>query len=144
MMTTATKPSALFWIVAVLALLWNLFGVLMFWQNLAMTPEQVAVLPDAQRQVTLARPDWTFVPFGIGTVAGVLGALGLLLRRRWAVPLLLLSLLGTALLFGAIYAVTPVWSLMGARGAVFPVVLVLIGLFLWLYARRSAARGWLR
>lgn len=142
-MTTTMKPSVLFWIVAVLALVWNLFGVLMFWQNLAMTPEAIAALPDAQRQVTLARPDWTFVPFGIGTVAGVIGAVCLLMRTRWAVPLLLLSLLGIALLFGAIYAVTPVWALMGARGAVFPVVLVLIGLFLWLYARKAAGRGWL-
>ncbi|TDK24399.1 hypothetical protein E2F46_08965 [Luteimonas aestuarii] len=138
------KPPPWFWVVAVLALLWNLLGAWMFWQNLAMTPEALAALPDAQRQVTLARPHWTFVPFGIGTLGGVLGALGLLLRRRWAVPVLLLSLLGIAVLFAAMYAATPVWALTGVRGAVFPIVLVLIGGLLWLYARKSAARGWLR
>ena len=138
------KPSVLFWIVAVVALLWNAFGVLMFWQNLTMTPEALAALPDAQRQVTEARPDWTFVPFAIGTIAGVLGALGLLLRRRWAVPVLLLSVLGIAVLFAAVYALTPVWALMGASGAVFPLLLVVIGALLWGYARRASRRGWLR
>ena len=133
-----------FRVVAVLALLWNLFGLLMFWQNLVMTPEQIAALPDAKRQITLARPGWTFIPFGISTVAGVIGSAGLLLRKRWAAPLLLLSLLGVVVLFAAMYAVTPVWALTGARGAVFPIVLALIAAFLWVYARKAAVRGWLR
>jgi hypothetical protein len=143
-MRAAPRPSLLFWIVAVLALLWELFGVAMFWQTLVMSPDAVAALPDAQRQITLARPGWTFLPFGIGTIAGVLGAVGLLLRNRWAAPLLLLSVLCIGVLFTALYAATPAWALMGARGALLPVVLGLAGLFLWGYAARAATRGWLR
>ena len=46
--------------------------------------------------------------------------------------------------FVANYLTTPLWSLMGVRGALFPLCITVIGLFLWWYARRAAARGWLR
>ena len=140
---TAIKPPFWFWLVAVLALLWNLFGLLMFGQNLAMSPEAVAALPEAERQITLARPDWIFVPFGVATIGGVLGALALLLRKRLADALLMLSLLGIVVMFGAMYAITPVWALTGVSGAVFPLVLAAVALLLWLFAGKASARGWI-
>ena len=89
-----------FRVIAVLGLLWNLYGLAMFWLNLTISPEAVAALPDAQREITLAMPRWIMLPFAIATIGGVLGMLALLL-----------------------------W---------------LVALGLWLYARRAAARGWLR
>ncbi|MEG3049898.1 MAG: hypothetical protein RR792_06910, partial [Thermomonas sp.] len=85
-----------------------------------------------------------FVPFAIATIGGVLGSLGLLLGKRWAVPVLLLSLLAILAQFGSIYAITPTWALTGIAGAVLPLCIALFGLFLWHYARKAAARGWLR
>ena len=135
---------ATFWIVAVLGLLWNLYGLAMFWINLTITPEAIAALPEVERQVTLAMPRWILLPFGLATGAGVLGMLGLLLRRRRSAPVLLVSLLALAVQFAAVYLTTPVWALSGVVGALFPVVLCLVALGLWLYARHAAARGWLR
>lgn len=142
-MKTVRLP-VLFWVVAVAGLLWNLFGVLMFWQNLTMTPEAIAALPDAQRQITEANPRWTLVPFAIATIGGVLGMLGLLLRRRWAVDLLLLSLLALVVQFVAVYLLTPVWALTGIGGALFPLLLWVVAMLLWLYARHAGRAGWLR
>src|SRR5690606_37418164 len=133
-----------FRVIAVLGLLWNLYGLAMFWLNLTISPEAVAALPDAQREITLAMPRWIMLPSAIATIGGVLGMLALLLRRRWATPLLLASLLALVVQFVAVYATTTVWDLTGAAGAVFPLLLWLVALGLWLYARRAAARGWLR
>ena len=143
-MHTIARPSLLFWIVAVLALVWNLFGLWSFWYHLTATPEIVASWAEPQQRIWEAMPRWLFVPFGIATIGGVLGSVGLLSRRRWAVVVLLVSLLAILVQFGAIYLVTPTWELTGARGAAFPVVLAVVGLFLWWYARRAATRGWLR
>lgn len=132
-----------FWIVSPLALLWNLVGLLMFWKEVTLSPAAMAALPPEQQQVHAAMPQWVFVFFGISVIAGVLGAFGLLLRRRWAVPLLLVSLLAVIVNMAAVYATTPVWSLTGAAGAVFPLVVIAIAAFLWLFARKAAARGWL-
>lgn len=82
--------------------------------------------------------------FAIATIGGVLGSLGLLLRKRWALPLLLLPLLGIVVQFGAVYALTPDWALSGIGGAMLPLCIGLFALFLWWYARRAATRGWLR
>jgi len=132
-----------FTVVAVLALLWNLVGLSMFVLQVTMTPEAAAALPPEQQRINAAMPAIAHVFFGVAVASGVLGSLGLLLRRRWAVPLLLLSLLGVLAQMGTAYATTPVWALTGVGGAVLPVLLVGIGVALWWFARRSAQRGWI-
>ena len=141
---TASHRPPLFWIVAVLAVLWNLFGLFSFYYHLTATPETVATWPAEQQTIFAAMPRWLFVPFAIATLGGLVGSIGLLLRRRWAVPVLALSLLAIFVQFAGNYLSTPLWSLTGMRGALFPLWIALVGLFLWWYARRSAARGWLR
>jgi len=141
-MTGAVQRPAWFWVVSVLGLLWNLVGLAMFYVQVTLTPEAVAALPADQQQINAAMPSIAYVFFGVAVVAGVLGSLGLLLKRRWSVPLLLLSLLGVVAQMATAYATTPVWALTGAGGAVFPLLLVVVGLLLWLFARMAARRGW--
>jgi hypothetical protein len=133
-----------FWVVAVLALLWNLVGLFTFWQEMTLTPEAVAAMPPAQQQIHAAMPTLAYACFAIAVATGVLGSIGLLLKKRWAVTLLLLSFLGVAAQMATAYATTPVWALMGAGGAMFPLMLVLACLLIWLFARKAATRGWLR
>ena len=140
----AVKCPPWYWAVAVLALLWNLFGLFSFYYHLTASPDIVSTWPDVQQRIAAETPRWIFVPFAVATIGGVLGSLGLLLGRRWAVPVLLLSLLAILVQFGSIYAITPTWALTGIGGAILPLCIALVGLFLWWYARRAAARGWLR
>lgn len=132
-----------FWIIAVLALLWNLIGIAMFYMQIAMTPEQLVAMPAEQRAVYDATPSWLNAAFAVAVFGGALGALGLLLGKRWAVPMFLLSLLGLLVQMLGAYAVTPAWSAYGAAGLAMPILLVAIAVFLWLYSRKAAARGWI-
>jgi hypothetical protein len=66
-----------------------------------------------------------------------------LMKRRLALPLLALSLLGVVVQMGYTYLMTPAFRVYGASGAVMPAMLVLIALFLVWFARRSLARGWI-
>ena len=141
-MHAAQRPMS-FRVVAIVALLWTLFGLFSFYTNVTATPAVIASWPEAQQQVAAATPRWVFVAFAIATIAGVLGSLGLLLGKRWAVPVLLLSLLAILVQFGSIYALTPTWVLTGIGGAILPLCIGAFGLFLWWYARKAAARGWL-
>mgnify|MGYP003616527288 FL=1 len=141
-MHAAQRPMS-FRVVAVVALLWNLFGLFSFYTNVTATPAVIASWPEAQQQIAAATPRWVFVAFAIATICGVLGSLGLLLGKRWAVPVLLLSLLAILVQFGSIYAITPTSALTGVGGAILPLCIALFGLFLWSYAGKAAARGWL-
>lgn len=138
----SSRPGS-FIVIAVFALLWNLLGVAVFLMQIAMSPEQLAALPDAQRQVYEATPGWINIAFALAVFGGVLGALGLLLRRRWAVRMFLLSLLALVVQVVASFTVTPAWQLLGASALVMPVLLLVIAIALYAYSRRAAARGWL-
>ena len=142
-MKTVPRP-LWFVLVAVLAVLWNLFGLFSFYVHVTAGPEVIASWPEAQRQIEAATPSWIFVPFAIATIGGTLGSLGLLLGRRWATPVLLLSLLAIIVQFGAYYLLTPTWALTGMTGAALPLCIAVVGLLLWLLAGKAAARGWLR
>lgn len=137
-----SRPTA-FWVVAVLALLWNAVGVVMFFMQVNMPPDALAAMPAAQRAVYEATPSWLNAVFAVAVFAGLLGAVGLLLRRRWAIALFALSLAAIVAQMLLAYTVTPAWEGYGPTGLVMPVLLVAIGAFLFWYARRAAARGWI-
>lgn len=74
-------------IVAALGLLWNLFGCLAYLQTVG------AVGGGDPSMTSAGMPTWVIGSFAIATFGGALGALGLLMLKRWATPLLLISLL---------------------------------------------------
>lgn len=136
-----TKVPASVWIVGVLALLWNLVGVAAFGMQLAMPAEALDAMPASRRAIYEATPGWLYVFYGVATIGGVIGSLGLLLRRRWAAPVFLVALLALVVQVMASYAVTPAWSEGGAASLGFPLLLIAIAIALWLFARRQGARS---
>lgn len=141
-MNTAVAPQSLRYL-AIAALVWNLLGVATFFVQIGLTPEELAALPAKQREVYAATPMWINIAYAFAVFGGSFGAVGLLLKKRWAVPLFLLSLLALLVQTLGAYAVTPVWRVFGPAGLVMPMLLVAIAVALLLYARRAASRGWL-
>ncbi|HEY5972949.1 MAG TPA: hypothetical protein VIT22_13485 [Pseudoxanthomonas sp.] len=142
-MNAATYPRpAGFWIIAVLALLWNLLGVVMFFVQTNLPPEALAALPADQRALYEATPAWVNGAFAVAVFAGLLGSVTLLLHRRLALPLFVLSLLAVLVQMGYTYLATPALQVYGPAGLILPIVLIVIAAFLVWFARKSIARGW--
>jgi len=141
--TVAPKRSLGFWLIGVFALVWNLIGVAMWYLQVNMSAEQLAAMTEPQRQVYEATPGWLNIAFAVAVFAGVLGALGLLLKKRWASTMFLLSLIALLVQMIGAYVVTPAWAAYGPVGLVMPAVLLLIALFLLWYANKAQARNWL-
>ena len=141
--TGPARPRAYRW-VAILALAWNLVGLAMSLAQGTMDEARLATLAEADRQVYLATPPWVNLAFAFAVIGGVLGALCLLLRLRWAVPMFAVSLLALVVQFAGAYLVTPAWQAYGAAGLAMPVLLLVVALALLAYARRARAGGWLR
>jgi hypothetical protein len=140
-----SAPPQSFTLAAVIITLWMCIGVLALGADLATTPEQAAQLTEAQRQLRDARPSWLMVVYGIATFGGLIGAVGLLMRRAWCIPALLLSFIAVMIQFGYITFGMDAVALLGlAAATAFPAFIVAMGgVALW-YATRAKANGWLR
>ncbi len=131
-------------VVALIGLLWNLLGVVMFVLQVSMTPAQAALLPPEQQQINAATPGWLLGVFGLAVIAGSVGSVGLLLARRWSIAALLASLIAIVVQMAATYLLTPVWALTGLSGVMLPLLLTGVVAAVWLFARAAEGRGWLR
>src|SRR5262245_35499538 len=99
------QPPGAFKVVAIIALIWMLFGVAAWVMDLVTDESQVASLSDAQRQLYAARPTWLFVDYGVAVFTGLLGTIGLLMRKRWATTLFVISLIAVVVQFGYTFTV---------------------------------------
>jgi hypothetical protein len=101
-------------------------------------------LPLDQRNLAMARPVWMTAAYAIAVWVGLLGAVLLLLRRKLAVPLLLVSLIAAVFTFLP-YAIVPaVRDLVTTNDIAAAVIVLLITGTIWSFARHSRQRGWLR
>jgi len=142
MTTQATLPKS-FKIVAWLAVIWNLIGVASYFMEVTVGDDAIAALPEAQQALYAARPAWVTGAFAIAVFAGLAGSLLLALRKRSAVPVLVLSL--AAILAQMFYslALSDTLAVMGAGAAVLPIVIIVIAALLVWYAMRARNKGWL-
>lgn len=146
----ATAAPKSLYVVGALALLWNGFGSYDYLMTrMRNTDYLAAMMPTVDPQATLAWVDafpvWAQFGWGLGVWGGLLGAVLLLMRHRWAVPAFAASLVGAVLGLGYQIAAAP--PLPGAEGAMFdamPFVIIAIAAALFVYARAMRARGVLR
>ena len=132
-----------FRIVAALALAWNLLGCLAFAWDLQLGPEDIAQLPAAQQALYAARPGWTVAGTALAVIGGALGCIGLLMRGKWAYPVLVLSLVGILVQDYSLFVLVDGIDLAGVAVAVFQGIVLLVAIGLVLLARKGIARGWL-
>ena len=145
-MTTSNKPTTGFWVIAVIALLWNLWGVFAYLgQTVLLTDEVKALMPAEQVALIESTPSWLNIVFAVATVGGALASLLLLMRRKLAVPLFALSLIAVIIQMGYSWFATDAAEIYGAvQGYVLPTIVILFGLFLYMYSKKCAGKGWLR
>jgi ABC-type xylose transport system permease subunit len=138
------KPTRRFWIVSAVALAWNLVGVMSYLTSVTAGPEVLAALPEAERALYANIPAWATSAYAIAVFGGLLGSVALLLRKAWAVPLFVASLIGVLVQMGHAFLMTALLEVKGASAAILPVLILAIAAYLAWYARSARARGWLR
>lgn len=145
-MATTAESAGLpkyYWAVAVLALLWALAGCFAYVTQVGMSAADIARLPQAQQDVWNAMPSWATAAYAVAVWAGLGGAIGLLLRKRWAQPLYWLSLAGVVAQFGWIFLATDVLATVGPSAAAFPLFIFAAGVLQLWFAAFAPKRGWI-
>lgn len=131
-------------IAGIASLLWNLMGVWSFIANWQMSKTGYVGLPDVQRELWSSMPTWTWIAFAVAVGCGTAGAIALLLRKGLAAPLFLVSFIAILVQFSWPIFMTDAYSKMGVELVTFPAILAMLGFLQWHFARRWAARGWLK
>ena len=138
------KPPVWFWVVGVVALLWNLMGAMAYIGQAYMTDEVKAALPADQQALLENIPAWATAAFAIAVWGGVLGCLALLLRKKWARPVLVISLLGILVQMSYSFFMSNALEVYGtAQGMVMPLLIIVIGVVLVLFAKSTQNKGWI-
>jgi hypothetical protein len=138
-----TKPPRWFTPLLVIALLWNLAGLLAVLADLRLTAADIATLPAEQQALYHARPAWSVVASVVAVAGGTLGCLGLLLRKRWALPLLYASLVGVVIQDVGIFLVAGAAKVANPVPFVLQGVVLVVAVGLVALSRRAAERSWL-
>jgi len=141
-MTTKRKPSTGFWIIAVIALLWNIMGVMAYLGQVYITDDVLNTMTTEQQELFTNTPAWSTGVFAVAVFGAFLASLLLLLRKKWASPLFLISLLAVLINMGYSLFATNHAEVYGVvQGIVMPLIIVVIAIFLYMYSKKAAANG---
>ncbi len=130
-------------IVAILALVWNLMGVMAFVGQMMMTPEMMAKLPQAEQDIYTSTPLWATIAFACAVFCGAFGSLALLMKKTLAEPLLILSLLGVTIQMFHAFVISNSFEVFGPSGAIMPTMVVAVAIVLVQLANKAKSNHWL-
>lgn len=142
-MTNTNKPGIVFWIIGIVALIWNAMGCLNYIAqayDLEMATEGLSADQIAFMDTI---PAWNIALFAIAVFAGLAASIAFLMRKKLSVNLFILSFLAAA--------VTQIYWLFGSGAPevfpddpllyIMPAIVVFLGLiFIW-YSKKEKAAG---
>lgn len=138
------KPPTAFWVIASVALLWNLMGFALYYMQVSATDEVLrAAYGEAEYEYLSAIPRWVTSAYAIAVTTGVLGCVLLLLRKAWAAPAFVVSLVAIAVQDTYSFFLSDAVSVFGAGVIIIPTVVLIIAIGLVFYSRSAKDKGWL-
>lgn len=137
-------PPRSFFIISIVAFLWNVLGVMSYIMQVTMSTETLATMPEAERALYEEIPSWVTGAFAIAVFGGLLASAGLVLRRAWCVPLYLISLVAIIVQFGYWLFVMDTIEVMGIEAVYVPLLITAVAIFLVWYSRDAKSKSWLR
>lgn len=144
MTTSPASPPRWYLVVAVLITLWMCIGVLAFVMDILTDEAGLAAMSEGQQLLYRSRPQWLLIVYAVATLGGLAGAIGLVMRKAWSVPALLISLVAVTVQFGYTLIGLNAIALLGAAQAVpLPLAIFLIGAAALWFALNAKSRGWL-
>jgi hypothetical protein len=137
----AAAPGHL-WLVGILALLWNAMGAWDHWLTVTDPAVAMADQPPEMLEYVEAMPTWAVSAWGIAVYSAVLGSLLLLLRKRLAGPLFILSFVAMLATNVYTYVLSDGMQLHGSTGQLaFAAAIFVVALLLVVYTRAMCKRG---
>ncbi len=140
-MVTPGRPWHL-WLIGILGALWSSMGVVSFMLTQMNVEAVMSRFPPQQRAYFASFPLWADAFWAIGLLGGVIGCLLLLLKNRLAVPVLLVSLVGTLVsTLGGLFVLGGMEVMRATGGLGLTLFPIIFTAFLAYYARAMSTKG---
>ena len=135
------KPTSSFWIIGIIALIWNLMGVFAYLQQAYMTVEDVTALPLDEQALYDNIPAWVTAAFALAVFGGALGCILLLLRKKLATFVFIISFIGILAQMTYNLLMSKAIEVYGPGGMIMPIMVAVIGAFLVWYSKKMQSNG---
>jgi hypothetical protein len=142
--------SVSFWVISSALLLWGLGGASIYVAYFFETPQEFAQTAEtsanreAYADYVANIPFWAIAVGMIAAVTRLLGAIGLLLRRAWAVPLYVVSVVFFLVALFRAFVLAKVATVMSGPHIAVELVFLALGIFALWFARESKSKRILR
>ncbi|MBO6606432.1 hypothetical protein [Psychroserpens sp.] len=140
---STSKPPVWFWIISIVALLWNATGVYQYLIKAYNTEGFRSQYTAEQLEVIANAPAWSTAAFAIGVFGGLIACGFLLLRRKLATTFFVFSLIGILVQAYHNHVVINSGELMGSTAPIMTAVVAVIGLLLLYFTKVSTKKGWI-
>ena len=144
MTTTTKKPTTMFWVIGIIALVWNALGVVAYLGQAFMTDEIKATIPEDQLAIIESTPAWATAAFAIAVWAGLLASLFLLIKKKIAKSVFIISLVGIIVQLIHNFFIANAMEAYGPGGLIMPILTVGFGLFLIWHSKKCINEGILK
>ncbi len=147
---TDNRPPVLFWVISIALLLWGLGGASIYIAYFIETPEEFAETAEtaANRQAYadyIANiPFWAIAVGIVAAASRLLGAIALLLRRAWALPLYIISIVFFVVALYRAFILADVASVMSGPHIAVELVFVALSIFAVWFAHENKSKGILK
>ena len=136
-MANVNKAPTTFWLIGIVALLWNMMGLAAYFQQFMMSPEAFAALRPEQQALLIDQPVWLTSAFALAVFAGFIGSILLLLRKRLAVRMFLLSMIAVFVQFGGLFLFLGYADVLTGNEWIMPILIPIFAIGFYLFARKA-------
>ena len=124
-----------FYIICSLTLIWNIVGVINYLGFVYMSNEAFKALPGDMQLYIETRPSWVTGAFALAVFSGTIGNIGLLIRKKWANLLLIISLITIVIQTFYNFFIQDIVQIPNSEVAI-SVLIVLVAVFLVIYSQK--------
>lgn len=140
-MTNKTSTPVWFWIIAVILTVWNAMGAFNYISQVTMSEEAFALLDERMQTFLNERPAWGTAGFAIAVWGGLLASLFLLLKKKMAGTVYIVSLLGVLISISSDFMGSLELTTEEIGFNAFIVIVTILSIW---FSRFSAGKDWLK
>ncbi len=142
-MNTIKIPTPLYWLISIVALLWNFMGVIAYLGQAYMSDDALKMLPEENQLYFSNVPAWVTAAFAVAVFGGFFASIGLVIRKKWAYFLFVISFLALVTQLVYNFFIQNYIEMSGSQ-MIIPVISFIVALFLIYFSKQKLQQGVLR